>query len=83
MKAEADGAEEAVIKHREGRASPETCTCWARVRGQTPHNAASGDTWAALANYCVIKVFWGPQRVGGQAEEKAPNGPMGLEKVLK
>lgn len=36
MKAEADGAEEAAIKHREGRASPETCTCCARVQGQTP-----------------------------------------------
>lgn len=77
MKREADGAEEVVVKHRERQASPETCTCWVCVQGQTPHNVTSGYTWNTLANYWIIKVFWEPQRFGGQPEQstKRPNRP--------
>lgn len=66
-----DGAEEPVIKHRETQASPETCTCWVCVRGQTPHNVTSGCTWHTQANYWIIKVFWEPRRVGGQPKRSA------------
>lgn len=66
-----DGAEHSVIKHRERQASPETCTCWVCVRGQTPHNVTSGYTWHTQANYWIIKVFWEPRRVGGQPKRSA------------